>query len=82
MARQFGIARATVAKFLRAAAFPELATPSRPHKIDPYTPTYASAGMLTVHTARTLWKKIRAQGYPSSDFAAAAWSPPGERQRG
>jgi transposase len=83
MARQLGIARTTVATFLRAAAFPELATHARPRKIDPYLPYLPyrrerwNAGE---HNARTQWKEIHAQGYPSSDIAVrrivSSWRAP------
>jgi transposase len=80
MARQLGIACATVAKFLRAAAFLGLATHSRPRKIDPYLPYLRERWNAGEHNARTLWKEIHAQGYPSSDIAVrrilASWRSP------
>jgi transposase len=80
MARQLGIARATVATFLRAAAFPERATHPRPRTIDPYLPYLRERWDAGEHNARTLWKEIHAQGYPSSDIAVrrilASWRAP------
>jgi transposase len=80
MARQLGIARATVAKFLRMAAFPALATHSRPRMIDPYLSYLRERWNAGEHHARTLWKEIHAQGYPSSDIAVrrilASWRSP------
>jgi transposase len=81
IARQLGIARGTVAKFLRAAAFPEMASHPRPRMIDPYLAYLRERWNAGEHNARTLWKEIRAQGYPSSDIAVrrlvSGWrSPP------
>jgi transposase len=80
IARQLGIARATVATFLRAAAFPERATHPRPRTIDPYLPYLRERWDGGEHNARTLWKEIHAQGYPSSDIAVrrilASWRSP------
>lgn len=80
MARQLGIARGTVAHFLRAAAFPELATHSRPSKIGPYLPYLRKRWNAGESNARTLRKEIHAQGYPSRDIAVrrfvSPWSEP------
>jgi transposase len=80
IARQLGVARGTVAHFLRAAAFPELAMHARPRKIDTYLPHLRERWNGGEHNARTLWKEIHAQGYPSSDIAVrrilASWRAP------
>ncbi|MGE5334730.1 MAG: ISL3 family transposase [Nitrososphaerota archaeon] len=68
IARQLGIARGTVAKFLRAAAFPEMASHPRPRMIDPYLAYLRERWDTGEHNARTLWKEIRSQGYPASDI--------------
>jgi transposase len=69
IARQLGIARATVAKLLRALAVPDLATPARPRKIDPYLPSLRERWTAGEHNARTLWKEIHGQGSPCSAIA-------------
>ncbi len=70
IARHLRIARATVAKFLQAAAFPDLglALQSRPRRIDPYLPYLRERWNAGEHNVRQLWREIRAQGYPCSDI--------------
>lgn len=69
IARRLGIARQTVAKFLRMAAFPEIALHARPRRIDPYLPYLRERWNAGEHNVRQLWREIRAQGYPCSDIA-------------
>lgn len=69
IARRLGIARQTVAKFLRVAAFPESALHARPRRIDPYLPYLRERWNAGEHNVRQLWREIRAQGYPCSDIA-------------
>lgn len=69
IARHLGIARATVAKFLRVAAFPDMALHARPRRIDPYLPYLRERWNTGEHNVRQLWREIRAQGYPCSDIA-------------
>lgn len=80
IARHLRMGRATVAKFLQVAAFPELASHPRPRKLDPYLPYLRERWNAGEHHARTLWKEIRAQGYPCSDIAVrrmlASWRSP------
>jgi transposase len=67
IARRLGVSRGTVAKFLRVGAFPEMASHPRRQQIDPYLPYLRERGNAGEHNARTLWKEIRAQGFPASD---------------
>ena len=69
IARRLGIARQTVAKFLRVAAFPEIALHARPRRIDRYLPYLRERWNAGEHNVRQLWREIRAQGYPCSDIA-------------
>jgi transposase len=68
IARRLGIARATVAKFLRVAAFPEIALHPRPRRIDRYLPYLRERWNAGEHNVRQLWREVRAQGYPCSDI--------------
>jgi transposase len=67
IARRLRVGRGTVAKFLRIAAFPEMASHPRPRQIDPYLPYVRERWNAGEHNARTLWKEIQAQGFPASD---------------
>jgi len=49
-------------------AFPEMASRPRPRQIDPYLPYLRERWNAGEHHARTLWKEIRAQGFPASDI--------------
>jgi transposase len=69
IARRLGIARQTVAKFLRVAAFPEIALHARPRRIDAYLPYLRERWNAGEHNVRQLWREIQAQGYPYSDIA-------------
>jgi transposase len=68
IARRLGIARATVAKFLRVAAFPDIALHPRPRQLDRYLPYLRERWNAGEHNVRQLWREIRAQGYPASDI--------------
>jgi transposase len=68
IARHLQIARATVAKFLQVAAFPDLALHPRPRRIDPYLPYLRERWNAGQHNVRQLWREIWAQGYPCSDI--------------
>jgi transposase len=80
IARQLRMGRSTVAKFLRVGAFPEMASHPRPRQIDPYLPYLRERWNAGEHDARTLWKEIRAQGFPAGDVAVrrilSAWRAP------
>jgi transposase len=69
IARCLGIARATVATFLRVAAFPEVALLSRPRTLDRYLPYLRERWNAGEHNVRQLWREIRDQGYPASDMS-------------
>ncbi|HEV2456758.1 MAG TPA: hypothetical protein VGS80_00210 [Ktedonobacterales bacterium] len=66
LARRRGIARATVATFLRVAAFPDRALHPRPRQLDRYLPSLRERWKAGEPTVRQLWRAIRAQGYPAS----------------
>lgn len=67
IAKQVGLARGTVLKYLRAACFPEMATHPRPRQIDPYLPYLRERWNAGEHNARALWREIRAQGYGAGE---------------
>jgi transposase len=67
IARHLGVARGTVAKFLREHVFPETITRARPRQIDPYLPYLRARWDSGEHSVRTLWREIRSQGYSCSE---------------
>jgi len=67
--RRLGIARATVAKFLRVASFPEVALLSRPRQLDRYLPYLRERWTAGEHNVRQLWREIHDQGYTASDMS-------------
>jgi hypothetical protein len=67
IAKQVGLARGTVLKYLRAACFPELASRPRPRHIDPYVSYLEQRWNAGEHNARALWREIRAQGYGAGE---------------
>jgi transposase len=67
IAKQVGLARGTVLKYLRAACFPEMAPHPRPRQIDPYLPSLRERWNAGEHNARALWREIRAQGYGAGE---------------
>jgi transposase len=62
IAKQVGIARGTVLKYLRAACFPEMAARPRHRQIDAHVPYLRERWNAGEHNARGLWREIRAQG--------------------
>jgi transposase len=69
IARRLGIARQSVAKFLRVAAFREITLHPRPRRIDRYRPYLRERWNAGEHNVRQLWRESRTQGYPCSDIA-------------
>jgi hypothetical protein len=67
--RQLGMARATVATVLRAAAVPELAPHARPRPIAPDLPALRARWDAGEHNARTRWKAVPAHGDPARVIA-------------
>ena len=65
IAAEIGVARATVYRYLCAARFPERLPPQRPRQLDPYVPFLHDRWNAGEHNALTLWRAIRAQGYPA-----------------
>ncbi|MGE5334675.1 MAG: ISL3 family transposase [Nitrososphaerota archaeon] len=66
IAAEVGLARATIHRYIRAACFPERMPPLRPRQIDPYIPYLQNRWNAGEHNPRTLWREIRAQGYPAN----------------
>ena len=60
IACQLRMARGTVLKFLRAKRFPERASCSRPRLSDPYVPYLHERWNAGEHSARVLWRAMRA----------------------
>lgn len=68
IAREVGIGRKTVRRFLRAGSFPERApSPRRPSILDPFEPFLRQRWAEGCHNSLQLWREIHAQ-----DFAGAA----------
>lgn len=67
IAKQVGIARGTVLKYLRAACFPEMAARPRQRQIDAYLPYLRERWNSGEHNARGLWREIRTQGYRAGE---------------
>jgi transposase len=67
MARQLGISRNTVKRFLAAEVFPEQATRGTTTSIlDPYKPYLQQQVAAGAHNARQIWEERRTQGFPGS----------------
>ena len=85
IARQVGIGRKTVRRFLRAHTFPERAQPRRhPTMLDPYEPYLRERWTAGCHNALQLWREIQARGFPGAASlvrrVVADWRPtPGRR---
>jgi transposase len=69
IARRLGIARQSVARFLRVATFPEVALLSRPRQLDRYLPYLRERWNAGEHNVRQLWREIHDQGYTASDMS-------------
>jgi transposase len=67
IAKQVGLARGTVLKYLRAACFPEMAPRPRPRQIDPYVSYLRERWNAGEHNARALWRELRQQGYGAGE---------------
>jgi len=77
VARQTGVSRHTVQKYVRAPAFPEYQSRApRPSRLDPYKPYLLERWNAGCHDGTQLWREIQAQGYRGGrsialDFFAA-----------
>ena len=77
IARQTGVSRHTVQKYVRAPAFPEHQSRApRPSRLDPYKPYLMERWNEGCHDGTQLWREICAQGYRGGrsialDFFAA-----------
>lgn len=85
IAREVGIDRKTVRRFLRAGSFPERApAPRRPSLLDPYEPYLWERWTAGCHNARQLWRDLQTRGFPGGAALVrqlvARWRPgPGRR---
>ena len=82
-----GLSRATVARYLTAGAFPEIARRVTAAPIAPYLPALRQRWAAGGRNGRRLWEEIVAQGFPGPPAAVyraiAPWRaqlPPGERR--
>jgi transposase len=67
IARELGIARHTVQRFVRAEGFPERAPrPPRPGILTPYEPYLRERWQAGCQNAQQLWREIREQGFTGS----------------
>jgi len=85
IAREVGIGRKTVRRFLRAGSFPEQApSPRRPSLLDPYEPYLRERWTAGCHNALQLWRDLQARGFKGAASLVrrfvARWRPtPGRR---
>ena len=64
VARQTGLSRRTVHKYIHAPAFPEYQSRApRPSRLDPYKPYLLERWNAGCHDGTQLWREICAQGY-------------------
>jgi len=82
-----GLSRATVARYLTAGEFPEIARRVTAAPIAPYLPALRQRWAAGGRNGRRLWEEIVAQGFPGPPAAVyraiAPWRaqlPPGERR--
>ena len=82
IARQLGIARNTVRKYLRAPGVPQPAPrPRRPSKLDPYKEYILQRLGEGVENCAVLVREIREQGYTGSATLVRAFVQPRRRRR-
>ncbi len=87
IAREVGIGRKTVRRWLQAGSFPERApAPRRPSILDPYEPYLQARWAAGCHNALQLWRELQARGFTGADSLVrrfvARWRPePGRRGR-
>ena len=85
IAREMGIGRKTVRRWLQTSRFPERApAPRRPSILEPYEPYLRERWAAGCHNARQLWREIRARGFTGAASlvrrSVARWRPePGRR---
>jgi transposase len=63
IAREFGLTRKTVRRFLRSAEFPEQAPRGRRTVLEPYREYLEKRWAEGCHNAARLWRELREQGY-------------------
>ena len=87
IAREVGIGRKTVQRWLHAGSFPERApAPRRPSLLDPYEPYLRERWAAGCHNSLQLWRELHAQGFRGAASLVrrfvAHWRPePGRRGR-
>jgi len=85
IAREVGIGRKTVRRFLRAGSFPERApAPPHPSILDPYEPFLRERWAAGCHNSLQLWREAKARGFTGAASLlrrfVARWRPePGRR---
>jgi len=64
IARELGLGRKTVGRYLRAGGFPEPARPRRrPSLLDPFEPYLRGRWAAGCHNAQQLWRELRQRGF-------------------
>ena len=63
IARELGLSRKTVGRFLRAEKFPEQAPRSRRTGLEPFREYLEKRWAEGCHNAARLWRELREQGY-------------------
>jgi transposase len=63
IAREFGLSRKTVRRFLEATAFPEQAPRRRSSALEPYQEYLQKRWAEGCHNAARLWRELQEQGY-------------------
>lgn len=66
IAKQVGIHRGTVRKYVRSDGFPERGARRYPSKAEPFERILRERWNEGCHNAKTLWKEIRQQGFSGS----------------
>ncbi len=85
IAREVGIGRKTVHRWLQAGSFPERASaPRRPSRLDPYEPYLHERWTAGCHNALQLWRELRTMGFPGAASSVrrsvARWRPKAGRR--
>lgn len=73
IARQLGMSRTTVIRYLRAESFPERVYSRRRSMLDPYAAYLQQRWDAGCHNGTQLWREIREKGYSGSPRLVSNW---------
>ena len=75
IARQLGISRITVGRYINAGSFPEIARrQQRPSMLQAYIPYLEEQWVAGRENGMQLWRELKTQGYPGSYKLVAVWA--------